>query len=50
MRIDHMFITPDFTVEGIEVPQDKLTRKASDHLPLIAAVNLRESGEKELRR
>ena len=50
LRIDHMFITPDFTVKGIEVLQDKLTRKASDHLPLIAAVNLCESGEKELRR
>ena len=49
MRIDHMFISPDFTVEGVEVPQDKLTRKASDHLPLIAAVNLRESVETEPR-
>jgi endonuclease/exonuclease/phosphatase family metal-dependent hydrolase len=46
-RIDHMFISPDFTVEEVAVPQDKLTRMASDHLPLIAAVNLRDSGERE---
>lgn len=44
IRIDHMFISPDFTVEEIAVPLDLLTRKASDHLPLIASVNLRESG------
>jgi endonuclease/exonuclease/phosphatase family metal-dependent hydrolase len=47
MRIDHMFITPDITVEGITVPLDTLSRMASDHLPLIATVRLSESGYKE---
>ncbi|MGA1876456.1 MAG: endonuclease/exonuclease/phosphatase family protein [bacterium] len=35
-RIDHVFTTSHISVRGIEVPRTKLTRLASDHLPLIA--------------
>jgi len=47
MRIDHMFISPDITVEGITVPLDKLSRMASDHLPLVATVRIPGTGDKE---
>lgn len=47
MRIDHMFITPDISVEGITVPLDELSRMASDHLPLTATVRLSGTGDKE---
>jgi endonuclease/exonuclease/phosphatase family metal-dependent hydrolase len=35
-RIDHIFVSHHFEVEDIRVPQNSLTRTASDHLPLIA--------------
>jgi endonuclease/exonuclease/phosphatase family metal-dependent hydrolase len=34
-RIDHVFVSPEITVLGVEVPRTSLTRIASDHLPLI---------------
>lgn len=37
-RIDHIFVSSHFQVERIQVPQDHLTRVASDHLPLVADV------------
>jgi endonuclease/exonuclease/phosphatase family metal-dependent hydrolase len=42
-RIDHIFVSPHFQVEDVRVPQTTLTRTASDHLPLIADLKLRES-------
>jgi endonuclease/exonuclease/phosphatase family metal-dependent hydrolase len=36
LRIDHIFVSPEIGVEGVEVPQNHLTRMASDHLPLVA--------------
>lgn len=39
-RIDHVFVSPEITVTGIEVPRTALTRVASDHLPLIVEVNI----------
>jgi endonuclease/exonuclease/phosphatase family metal-dependent hydrolase len=47
VRIDHIFITPDITVTEVEVISDGLTRKASDHLPLMAAIHLRDCSQKE---
>jgi endonuclease/exonuclease/phosphatase family metal-dependent hydrolase len=35
LRIDHVFVTPDVRVLGIAAPYDRLTRRASDHLPLV---------------
>jgi endonuclease/exonuclease/phosphatase family metal-dependent hydrolase len=42
-RIDHIFVSPHFEVEEVRVPQTTLTRTASDHLPLIADLKLREN-------
>jgi endonuclease/exonuclease/phosphatase family metal-dependent hydrolase len=39
-RIDHIFVSDHFEVEDIRVPQNTLTRTASDHLPLIAELKL----------
>ncbi|HEY1663153.1 MAG TPA: endonuclease/exonuclease/phosphatase family protein [Verrucomicrobiae bacterium] len=35
-RIDHIFVSPHFTVEKTLVPRNDLTRVASDHLPLVS--------------
>ena len=37
-RLDHIFITPEIEIVGINVPQNALTRVASDHLPLIVDI------------
>jgi endonuclease/exonuclease/phosphatase family metal-dependent hydrolase len=39
-RIDYVWISEDWTVEGIEVTRSHLTREASDHLPLVADLRL----------
>lgn len=39
-RIDHVFVSPEFTVEGVEVPRTRITKIASDHLPLIVTVGI----------
>lgn len=38
LRIDHMFVSREFTVHSFEVEQNALTRVASDHLPLSAVL------------
>ena len=35
LRIDHVFVTPDVRVTAIAAPYDRLSRLASDHLPLV---------------
>jgi endonuclease/exonuclease/phosphatase family metal-dependent hydrolase len=35
VRFDHLFVSPSLSVESVQIPQTKLTRVASDHLPLI---------------
>lgn len=40
MRIDHIFVSPDIEVTGIEVPDSELARVASDHLPLVAELRI----------
>ncbi len=40
VRIDHIFISPELHVTGIEVPASELARTASDHLPLLAEVRI----------
>lgn len=36
IRLDYIFMTPGIQVQQLFVPRTTLTRKASDHLPLIA--------------
>jgi len=35
LRLDHVFVSEDIRVERAEIPSTKLTRVASDHLPLV---------------
>jgi endonuclease/exonuclease/phosphatase family metal-dependent hydrolase len=39
-RIDHIFVSPSFSVLRTEVPMRGLSRTASDHLPLLADLRL----------
>jgi endonuclease/exonuclease/phosphatase family metal-dependent hydrolase len=39
-RIDHVFCSPEFRTEKVEVPRTHLTRLASDHLPIVAEVRV----------
>ncbi|HEX2853901.1 MAG TPA: endonuclease/exonuclease/phosphatase family protein [Opitutaceae bacterium] len=40
VRLDHIFVSPHVTCEGVFVPRNDLTRVASDHLPLMADLHL----------
>ena len=40
MRIDHIFLTPQFAAQAVMVPRTDLTRITSDHLPLLADLQL----------
>lgn len=40
VRIDHVFVSPDFTVRDVLVPRTARTRIASDHLPVIAHLEI----------
>jgi endonuclease/exonuclease/phosphatase family metal-dependent hydrolase len=42
MRIDHIFVTPEFCVDSIQVSHTALDRSASDHLPIIADLSLEQ--------
>jgi len=35
MRLDHVFVSDDVTVDGIHAPDTALAKVASDHLPLV---------------
>jgi endonuclease/exonuclease/phosphatase family metal-dependent hydrolase len=39
-RIDHIFVGDGFRVLNTEVPRTRLTRVASDHLPLVVDLEL----------
>ncbi|MBX4897867.1 endonuclease/exonuclease/phosphatase family protein [Rhizobium bangladeshense] len=39
MRLDHIFVTNDLVVERASVLETRLTRVASDHLPLLADIS-----------
>jgi endonuclease/exonuclease/phosphatase family metal-dependent hydrolase len=41
LRLDHVFVSDDIAVRRILVPHDARARRASDHLPLIADLELR---------
>jgi endonuclease/exonuclease/phosphatase family metal-dependent hydrolase len=40
VRFDHLFVSPDLSVESVQIPQTKLTRVASDHLPLVVKLRI----------
>ena len=40
VRFDHLFVSPRMSVERVQIPQTKLTRVASDHLPLIVGLRV----------
>jgi endonuclease/exonuclease/phosphatase family metal-dependent hydrolase len=40
MRIDHIFLSPQFNAQAVTVPRSDLTRVTSDHLPLLADLQL----------
>jgi endonuclease/exonuclease/phosphatase family metal-dependent hydrolase len=44
LRLDHVMFGPGWTVHGIQVPRTRLTRVASDHLPLVVDVSLQSPG------
>lgn len=43
-RIDHMFVSPDIKVRSCQVTTQGLSRRASDHLPLLAELELEPPG------
>ncbi len=44
-RIDHIFVDPATEVLNVEIPSTRLTRVASDHLPLVVDIAIpREEG------
>jgi endonuclease/exonuclease/phosphatase family metal-dependent hydrolase len=42
LRLDHVFVSKEIGVRGVTVPYDVRSRRASDHLPLIVDLELRE--------
>lgn len=40
LRLDHIFVSHHFTALHVNVPTDPLSRRASDHLPLLAELGL----------
>lgn len=40
MRLDYIFVERHLKVRNIQIPRTELTRQASDHLPLIADIQL----------
>jgi len=40
VRFDHLFTSPELVVENVQIPQTKLTRVASDHLPLVVRLRV----------
>ena len=47
-RIDHIFVTPEFHINSIELPQSALDRSASDHLPIIVNLSLEQRVSQEV--
>ncbi|MBV9994058.1 MAG: endonuclease/exonuclease/phosphatase family protein [Caulobacteraceae bacterium] len=43
-RIDHVFVSEGVRVRSVYVPDDRLARKASDHLPLVVDFDLEPGG------
>lgn len=44
IRIDHMFVSPEIRVTGVQAPFSPLARMASDHLPLVMDFEVTPAG------
>jgi endonuclease/exonuclease/phosphatase family metal-dependent hydrolase len=40
LRIDHIFVSKELHVASVAITADRLTRRASDHLPLLVKLDL----------
>ncbi|MGE5237848.1 MAG: endonuclease/exonuclease/phosphatase family protein [Chloroflexota bacterium] len=40
MRLDYIFVSPDIQTKNVRVVKDVLTRRASDHLPVLAILEV----------
>jgi endonuclease/exonuclease/phosphatase family metal-dependent hydrolase len=47
LRIDHLFVSPDLPVISCRVASDSLARLASDHLPVVAEIELGHTGPRK---
>jgi len=47
LRLDHIFLSDELDITRVEVPYTRLTRVASDHLPVIATVRLKADHREE---
>lgn len=45
LRLDHIFVSPHFTVDHVDVPRTATARVASDHLPLCVELSLTETDD-----
>jgi endonuclease/exonuclease/phosphatase family metal-dependent hydrolase len=43
LRLDHIFVSRSVRVRGTETLDEALARRASDHLPLVAELDLLSS-------
>lgn len=52
LRLDHVWIGKDLRVEHVEVPRDRDTMLASDHLPIVVDLGIKtgKSSERDMRR
>lgn len=48
LRIDHMFVSHRFKIHAVRVPRTADTRLASDHLPIVADLELSNPAKPEL--
>ncbi len=46
LRLDHVWVGPRWRVHRADVIEDRLTRMASDHLPLVVELSLRDPPER----
>ncbi len=42
-QLDHIFVSAHFGIRAVDIPRSELTRLASDHLPLVADLQLRSA-------
>ncbi len=47
-RIDHVYASPFLDLVGVEIPQDPIAQRASDHLPIVVDLQLRETNPRDL--
>jgi endonuclease/exonuclease/phosphatase family metal-dependent hydrolase len=48
LRLDHIYVSSDIAVDAVTVVDSALARRASDHLPIVASLRLREARPTDL--